>query len=37
MKAAILGYGNLARGIESAILQAPDIELTAVFSRRSRP
>lgn len=34
MKAAILGYGNLARGIESAILQAPDIELTAVFSRR---
>lgn len=34
MKAAILGYGNLARGIETAILQAPDIELTAVFSRR---
>lgn len=34
MKAAILGYGNLARGIESAILQAPDIELTVVFSRR---
>lgn len=34
MRAAILGYGNLARGIESAILQAPDIELTAVFSRR---
>lgn len=34
MKAAILGYGNIARGIESAILQAPDIELTAVFSRR---
>ena len=34
MKAAILGYGNLARGIESAILQAPDIELVAVFSRR---
>lgn len=34
MKAAILGYGNLAKGIESAILQAPDIELLAVFSRR---
>lgn len=34
MKAAILGYGNLAKGIESAILQAPDIELVAVFSRR---
>ena len=35
MKAAILGYGNLAKGIESAILQAPDIELLAVFSRRN--
>ncbi|MGN0244662.1 MAG: diaminopimelate dehydrogenase [Lachnospiraceae bacterium] len=35
MKAAILGYGNLAKGIESAILQAPDIELVAVFSRRN--
>ncbi len=34
MKAAILGYGNLAKGIESAILQAPDMELLAVFSRR---
>ena len=34
MKAAILGYGNLAKGIESAILQAPDMELVAVFSRR---
>lgn len=35
MKAAILGYGNLAKGIESAILQAPDMELVAVFSRRN--
>ena len=34
MKAAILGYGNLAKGIESAILQAPDMGLLAVFSRR---
>lgn len=34
MKVAILGYGNLAKGIESAILQAPDMELLAVFSRR---
>ena len=34
MKAAILGYGNLAKGIESAILQAPDMELLTVFSRR---
>ena len=34
MKAAILGYGKLAKGLESAILQAPDMELLAVFSRR---
>ncbi|MCF0135611.1 MAG: diaminopimelate dehydrogenase [Lachnospiraceae bacterium] len=34
MKAALLGYGNLARGIESAIVQTKDMELTAVFTRR---
>ena len=31
---AIVGYGNLGRGVESAIQQNPDITLTAVFTRR---
>ena len=30
----ILGYGNLGRGIESAIRQSEDLELVAVFTRR---
>jgi diaminopimelate dehydrogenase len=30
-----MGYGNLGRGIECAILQNPDMELVAVFTRRS--
>ena len=34
MKAGILGYGNLARGVECAIKQNSDITLSAVFSRR---
>ncbi len=34
MKAAILGYGNLGKGIESAIRQNPDFELSAFFTRR---
>ena len=34
MKAGIVGYGNLATGIEAAIAQAEDIELVGVFSRR---
>ena len=34
MKVGILGYGNLGRGIESAIRQNPDMELTAFFTRR---
>lgn len=33
-KLAIFGYGNLARGVECAIRQNPDLELTAVFTRR---
>ena len=35
IKIGILGYGNLARGVESAILQNHDMELVAVFTRRS--
>ncbi len=34
MKIGILGYGNLGRGVESAIAQNPDMELVAVFTRR---
>ncbi len=34
MKIAILGYGNLGKGIEAAIQQNADMELTAVFTRR---
>ncbi len=34
MKAAILGYGNLGRGIESAVRQNLDVELAAFFTRR---
>jgi diaminopimelate dehydrogenase len=34
IKIGIVGYGNLGRGAESAILQNPDTELYGVFSRR---
>ena len=34
MKIGILGYGNLGKGVEAAIKQNPDCELTAVFTRR---
>ncbi len=34
MKIGILGYGNLAKGVECAIRQNPDAELAAVFTRR---
>ncbi len=34
MKIGIVGYGNLAKGIESAIAQNMDMELAAVFTRR---
>lgn len=30
----ILGYGNLGRGTEVAVMSAPDMELAAVFTRR---
>ena len=35
IKIGILGYGNLSRGVESAIAQNPDMELVAVFTRRA--
>jgi diaminopimelate dehydrogenase len=34
IKIGIVGYGNIGRGVENAILQNPDTELVAVFTRR---
>ncbi|MCM1027378.1 MAG: diaminopimelate dehydrogenase [Roseburia sp.] len=34
MKIAIMGYGNLGKGVECAVRQNEDMELTAVFTRR---
>ena len=34
IKIALLGYGNLSRGVEAAIKQNADTELVAVFTRR---
>lgn len=34
IKVGIVGYGNLGRGVESAIKQNEDIELEAIFTRR---
>ena len=34
IRIGIMGYGNIGRGMELAIKQNPDMELTAVFTRR---
>ena len=34
IRIGILGYGNLGRGVECAVMQNPDMELRAVFTRR---
>ena len=34
MKIGILGYGNLGKGVECAVKNNPDMELTCVFTRR---
>ena len=34
IKVAIAGYGNLGRGVELAVRNAPDMELVALFTRR---
>lgn len=34
IKVAIVGYGNLGRGVELSIIKNPDMDLVAVFSRR---
>ena len=35
IRIGILGYGNLGKGVVSAICQNPDMELAAVFTRRN--
>lgn len=35
IRVGIFGYGNLGRGVESALRQNKDMELVAVFTRRS--
>ena len=35
IKLGIIGYGNVGRGAEYAILQQEDMELVAIFSRRA--
>ena len=35
IRVGILGYGNLGKGVESAIAQNADMELAAVFTRRN--
>ena len=35
IRIGIYGYGNLGRGVESAVRAAPDMELAAVFTRRA--
>lgn len=34
IRVAILGYGNLGRGVELSILKNPDMNLVGIFSRR---
>lgn len=34
IKIGILGYGNLGRGVESAVINSNDMELAGVFTRR---
>ncbi|MDD3242768.1 MAG: diaminopimelate dehydrogenase [Eubacteriales bacterium] len=34
IRIGIMGYGNLGRGVEYALAQNPDMELTGIFTRR---
>lgn len=34
MRIAIAGYGNIGKGVEAAVTQAPDMEIAGVFTRR---
>ena len=35
IRIGIVGYGNIGRGVEKAVIAAPDMELRAIFSRRN--
>ncbi len=35
IKIGVVGYGNLGKGVEKAIAKTPDMELSAVFTRRN--
>ncbi len=35
IQVAIVGYGNIGRGVEAAIRQVPDMTLVGIFTRRS--
>ncbi len=35
IRIGIMGYGNLGKGVELAVKEAPDMELTAIFTRRN--
>lgn len=35
IRIGILGYGNIGRGVELAVMQNPDMELKAIFTRRN--
>lgn len=35
VRIGILGYGNIGRGVESAIMKIDDMELVAIFTRRN--
>jgi len=34
IRIAIVGYGNLGRGVEAAVARCPDMSLSAIYSRR---
>ena len=34
MRIGIVGYGNLGKGVETAVSKNPDVELAAIFTRR---
>ena len=34
IRIAVVGYGNLGRGVETALGLSPDMELVGVFTRR---
>src|SRR5690606_30698930 len=34
IRVGIVGYGNLGRGVELAVAQNPDMQLSAIFTRR---